>query len=217
MACPYLSQFSIADQHLTVGLPSIIARYEESEGAHRSSESLWIEKAWQRSSWPVSMRRAGPVVTILQTTQYRDLLSFSDVGTFAPLSTDAHGKVIRKVAPARIALSREDHRDAPLCLQITLIHDLRRTVLVQPDPEEALFPSRWDSDLPLDERTWWREGWQATAAPAKKTTAKLIPIVTTEVSPTIDQGLTVFCMTSAQQECNGKPPSLVEGEHLIVF
>lgn len=40
--------------------------------------------------------------------------------------------------------------------------------------------SRWDSDLPNDQRTWWREGWQATAAPAKETTAKLIPIVTTE-------------------------------------
>jgi len=40
--------------------------------------------------------------------------------------------------------------------------------------------------LSLDERTWWREDWQATAAPAKETAAKLIPIVTTEVSPAID-------------------------------
>jgi hypothetical protein len=39
---------------------------------------------------------------------------------------------------------------------------------------------------PLPERAWWREGWQATAAPAKETTAKLIPIVTTQEPPTID-------------------------------
>ncbi|EFH84210.1 hypothetical protein [Ktedonobacter racemifer] len=43
---------------------------------------------------------------------------------------------------------------------------------------------RWDADLLQPERAWWQEGWQATAAPAKETTAKLIPIVTTV--PTID-------------------------------
>jgi hypothetical protein len=90
------------------------------------------------------------------------------------------------VAKAGIALSREDHHpDAPLCLQVALIRDLRRAVPVRPDPEEAQYPQQWDSDLPLDERTWWREGWQATAAPAKETTPKLIPIVTTQET-TID-------------------------------
>lgn len=83
------------------------------------------------------------------------------------------------MAKAGIALAREDHPDTQLHLQVALIRDLRRTVLVRPDPEEAPFPSRWDSDLSLDERTWWCEGWQATAAPAKETTPKLIPIVTT--------------------------------------
>jgi hypothetical protein len=90
------------------------------------------------------------------------------------------------VAPARIALSREDHPNDPLCFQVALIRNLRRTVPVRPDPEEVRYPSRWDSDLPLEERTWWREGWQATAAPAKATTAKLIPIVTTAQTPAID-------------------------------
>ena len=40
------------------------------------------------------------VITILQTSQYRDLSSFSDVGTFVPLSMDAHGQITREVAPA---------------------------------------------------------------------------------------------------------------------
>lgn len=99
---------------------------------------------------------------------------------------DVHQQVIRQVAPARITLSREDHPDEPLCLQVALIRDLRRTVPVRPDPEEAWSPQRWESDLPLDERTWWREDWQATAAPAKETAPKLIPIVTTQETPTID-------------------------------
>jgi hypothetical protein len=126
------------------------------------------------------------VVTILQTNQYRDLSSFSDVGTFVPLVMDTHGQILREVAPARISLPREGHPDEPLCLQVALIRDLRRRVPVQPDPEEAPSLSRWDSDLPLEERTWWREGWQATAAPAKETAPKLIPIATTQKTPTID-------------------------------
>jgi hypothetical protein len=126
------------------------------------------------------------VVTILQTRKSRDLASFSEGGTFVPLGTDTHGQVIREVAPARITFSREDQTLAPLHLQVALIRDLRRLVPVQPDPEEAEVPPRWDRDLPPDERAWWREGWQATAAPAKETTSKLIPIVTTEDTPTID-------------------------------
>jgi hypothetical protein len=69
---------------------------------------------------------------------------------------------------------------------VAVIRDLRRTVPVRPDPEEAEVPPRWDSDLLPDERTWWREGWHATAVPAKETTPKLIPIVTTQETPTID-------------------------------
>jgi hypothetical protein len=69
---------------------------------------------------------------------------------------------------------------------VALIRDLRRRVPVPPDPEENEVSPRWDSDLPPDERTWWREGWRATAAPAKATTPKLIPIVTTQETPTID-------------------------------
>jgi hypothetical protein len=82
------------------------------------------------------------VVTILQTSQYRDLSSFSEVGAFETLSTDAHGHISREVAPARISLPREDQPEAPLCLQVALIRDLRRTVPVRPDPEEVAFPSR---------------------------------------------------------------------------
>jgi hypothetical protein len=174
------------DQHLTVGVPTFLERYEQH--AERSQITrMIVDREGMATEFLASLHAKGRhVVTILQTNQYRDLSSFSEVDAFVPLSTDAHGQVIREVAPARITLPREEHPDEPLCLQVALIRDLRRTVPIRPDREEAAFPSRWDSDLPLEERAWWREGWQATAAPAKETTTKLIPIVTTQEVPTIN-------------------------------
>ena len=183
---PLLATTHRGDQHLTVGLPSIIARYEQSEERAQTKRIIVDREGMVKEFLARLHAESRTVVTILQTTQYRDLSSFSGVGTFVPLSTDAHGHVIREVAPARITLPREAHPGEPLCLQVALIRDLRRTVPIRPDQEEAAFPSRWDSDLPNDQRTWWREGWQATAAPAKETTTKLIPIVTTQEMPTIN-------------------------------
>jgi hypothetical protein len=174
------------DQHLTVGVPAFLARYEQ-HVRNTQIVRMIVDREGMATEFLANLHAEGRnVVTILQTNQYRDLTSFSDVGTFVPLSTDAHGQVIREVAPASITLSREDHPDSPLCLQVALIRDLRRAVSVRPDPEEAQYPQRWDSDLPLDERTWWREGWQATAAPAKETTRDPHPIVTTVQTQPID-------------------------------
>ncbi len=174
------------DQHLTAGVPAFLARYEQRVKSSQVTRMI-VDREGMATEFLARLHEEGrDVVTILQTNQYRDLSSFSEVGTFVPLSTDAHGQVIREVAPARMTLPREDYPDAPLSLQVALIRDLRRRVPVPPDPEEAQDPARWDSDLPPDERTWWREGWQATAAPAKEMTAKLIPIVTTQETPTID-------------------------------
>jgi hypothetical protein len=103
---------------------------------------------------------------------------------FFRFRTDAKGQLIREVAPARIVLPRPDHPGEQLCLQVALIRDLRRLVAVRPDQEEADMPRRWDADRERTDPRWWEEGWQATAAPAKETTTRLIPIVTT--APTID-------------------------------
>jgi hypothetical protein len=174
------------DQHLTAGVPTFLARYERQAKQSQITRMI-VDREGMATEFLTSLHAEGrSVVTSLQTRKSRDLSSFSEVGTFVPLSTDAHGQVIREVAPARITLPREDQTLAPLSLQVALIRDLRRLVPVQPDPEEAQIPPRWDRDLLPDERTWWREGWQATAAPAQETTAKLIAIVTTEKTKTID-------------------------------
>lgn len=174
------------DQHLTVGTPAFLERYEQQVKTSHIARMI-VDREGMATEFLARLHAEGRiVVTILQTNQYRDLSSFSDVGPFEPLATSAHGHVIREVAPAQITLLREDHPDDPLRLQVALIRDLRRRVAAHPDPEEAEYPRRWDSDLSLDEQAWWDKDWQATAAPAKGTTAKLIPIVTTEETPTID-------------------------------
>jgi len=127
-----------------------------------------------------SLQAAGrSMVTVLRSDQYRDLASFSEVGTFLPLSTDVQGQIVREVAPAHITLSRPDHPGEVLSLRVALIRDLRRLVPVQSDQEDAELPRGFDVHLGRTERQWWEEGWQATAAPAKERTPKLISIVTT--------------------------------------
>jgi hypothetical protein len=141
------------DQHLTVGVPALLARYER-HAEHSQVTRMIVDREGMATEFLASLHAEGHrVVTILQTNQYRDLSYLSEVGTFVTLSTGTHGQVTREVAPARISLPREDQKEEPLCLQMALIRDLRRTVAVQPDPEETGYSRRWDSDLSLEERT----------------------------------------------------------------
>jgi len=172
------------DQHLTIGLPLIIAHYEQIVETAQVSRII-VDREGMATEFLADLQAEGrTVVTILRTNQYQDLTSFCEVGTFLPLSTDAKGQIMREVAPARINLPRPDHPGEQLCLQVALIRDLRRLVPVVPDPEDADLPPRWDADRERTDPRWWEAGWQATAAPAKEMTAKLIPIVTT--AETID-------------------------------
>lgn len=181
---PLLATTHRGDQHLTAGLPAIIARYEQQE-TRAHVKRIIVDREGMATEFLASLHAEGrTVVTILLTNQYQSLTSFYDVGAFVPLSTDAKGQLIREVAPARIALARTGHPGEQLCLQVALIRDLRRLVPVVADPEETDLPQRWDADRKRNDLRWWEEGWQATAAPAKETMAKLIPIVTT--APTID-------------------------------
>ncbi len=176
---PLLVTTHRGDQHLTIGLPLIIAHYEQIVDQVQVNRII-VDREGMAAEFLASLHEASrTMVTVLRTDQYQDLASFSELGAFVPLSTDAQGQVVREVAPARIALPRPDHPGEVLCLRVALIRDLRRLVPGQPCQQDADLPQRWDADLPRAERQWWEEGWQATAAPVKETTPKLIPIVTT--------------------------------------
>ncbi len=176
---PLLVTTQRGDQHLTIGLPRLIAHYEQTVEQVQVSRII-VDREAMATEFLASLHAAGrTVVTVLRTDQYQDLASFTQMGEFLPLSTDSQGQTVREVACARIALPRPDHPGEVLSLRVALIRDLRRLVPVQPSPEDAELPQRWDADLPRTERQWWEEGWQAIAAPATQTTPKLIPIVTT--------------------------------------
>src|SRR5438270_491006 len=176
---PLLATTHRGDQHLTIGLPSILARYEQITDDVRVSRII-VDREGMAIEFLAALHEASrTVVTILRTDQYRDLASFTAVGEFVALSMDAQGQVLREVASARITFPRPDHPGDVLSLQVALIRDLRRLVPVERGQEDADLPRRWDADRERSDPRWWEDAWQATPAPATQMTPRLIPIVTT--------------------------------------
>lgn len=97
------------DQHLTIGLPLIIAHYEQIVEQVQVNRII-VDREAMATEFLARLHAAGrTVVTVLRTDQYQDLASFTEMGDFLPLSTDAQGQTVREVACARIALPRPDH------------------------------------------------------------------------------------------------------------
>lgn len=164
------------DQHLTVGLPAILARYEQATGCP-PFRCVVVDREGMSGSWLREMVAAGrTVITLLRSDQYRGLDSFHEVGPFQPLLQDAQGRILREVAMARFAL-KVPGESTPLPLWVALIRDHRWQVPQAPDPADR--PPRWDADMPWDGPQWWDDGWEAPPAPAVPTAAKLIPLVCT--------------------------------------
>jgi hypothetical protein len=173
---PLLATTHRGDLHLTVGAHSIVARYE---AAAQTPQLGWliIDREGMSADFLAELAAAGrTVATVLRTDQYTGLASFQEVGPFVPLQRDRQGNVMCEVAPARFQLSLPEQPGKTLVLTVALIRDLRRQV---PAPREDEEVRHWFDDLPVDQRAWWQEGWQATPMPAAPTQPKLIPIVTT--------------------------------------
>lgn len=176
---PLLATTHRGDQHLTVGLPSIVARYEQATGEVTVGRIV-VDREGMAAEFLSMLTLAGrTVVSVLRTDQYAGLESFTDIGSFVPLSCDHEGNVTREVAPASIALPLPDQPGKSLALRVALIRDLRRSIPIIPQKEEEGFQPRWDADLKRGALTWWEEGWKATPTPETPTTPKLIPVVTT--------------------------------------
>ena len=176
---PLLATTHRGDQHLNIGLPSIVTRYEQQAGMF-AVKRIIVDRDQMAAEFLAALRAAGrTVISVLRADQYDGLESFTEVGSFVPLRVSKSGNVVREVAPASIALPLPDHPGESLRLRVALIHDLCRHVPVVPSKEDVEYPKRWDADLDWHERMWWDEGWQATSTPAMPTAPKLIPIVTT--------------------------------------
>jgi hypothetical protein len=173
---PRLATTHRGDQHLTVGLPAILARYEQAAGKAPRTRII-VDREGMAAQFLAGLVAAGrTVVTVLRTDQYEGISSFTEVGAFVPLDHDRQGKLIREVAAARFALPLPDQPGVSLPLRVALVRDLRRQIPCIPEEEP---PRRWDADLDLLKQAWWEDDWQASPTPVAPTTAKVIPIVTT--------------------------------------
>jgi hypothetical protein len=167
------------DQHLTAGLPAMIARYEQAAGLH-SVERIVVDREGMAAEFLAVLASEGrTVVTVLRTDQYIGLESFREVSEFVPLRVDRHGTVTHEVALARFSIPLPEHPGQELDLRVALIRDLSRQVPDEKRLEDEDGPRRWDEKPDGTHEDWLDESWQATPLPAKPTVPKLIPIVTT--------------------------------------
>jgi hypothetical protein len=168
---PRLATTSRGDQHLTAGLPQVLARYAQA-GGKTAHARLIVDREGMAAPFLRDLSLAGhTIVTLLKTNQYEGLTSFTEVGEFVPLTHNRKGEVVREVAHACFTLPLPNQPGQILPLQVALIRDLRRQVPCSPTEEDP----NDDPSLPA----WWQENWQAKPTKAEPTTAKLIPIVTT--------------------------------------
>jgi len=186
---PLLATTHRGDQHLTIGLPQILARYAQATGRH-TIDHVVVDREGMGGDFLAGLVAAGcTVITILRADQYDGLASFTDIGPFVPLVRDRQGTVVREVAPARFALAIPGRPGETFPLSVALIRD-RRCQIPAPvladaddamdDPDWLPPRERWLAGLAPDDRRWWEPDWVATPLPAAPTQPKLIPIVSTE-------------------------------------
>jgi hypothetical protein len=146
---PLLATTHRGDLHLTSGIPHILDCYEQATPSIHLTQ-LVVDREAMASDFLAQLRTDGRyMTTILKTNQYVGLASFTQVGSFIPLTVDCKGTILREVAPAQFLLPRPDLQDAPLRLSVALIRDLRRSVPCQSSEED--WPRSWHADIRHEE------------------------------------------------------------------
>ncbi len=177
---PLLATTHRGDQHLTIGAPQLLHRYEQAtEMAHL--DCLVVDREGMAAEFLFQLHAEGRhVITLLKVNQYEDEGSFTEVGEWLPWRSDRTGQVICEVAAARFQLVRPTQHDQPLAVRVALIRDWRRLLVCEAGTDtETGEDGQWKADLAPDKQQFWEPEWQATPAPPAPTRPKLIPVVTT--------------------------------------
>src|SRR5215472_14376810 len=177
---PRLSTTHRGDQHLTIGAPEAVQRYERAtESVHL--DCLVVDREGMAAEFLSQLHAEGRhVITLLRSNQYVDEGSFTDVGEWVPWRSDRSGTLVCEVAAARFQLARPSQPDQPVEVRVALIRDWRKRIVCKAITDGQTDESeRWKADLALDKQNFWEPEWQATPAPPAPSRPKLIPIVTT--------------------------------------
>ncbi len=173
---PLLATTHRGDQHLTLGVPPLLQRYEQATDiAHL--DYLVVDREGMAAEFLFQLHSEGRrVVTLLRSNQYEDEGSFTEVGEWVPWRSDRQGSVVCEVAAARFQLTRPSQPDQPLALRVALIRNWRKRIVCEAGTDEG---EPWQADMAPDQQQFWEPEWQATPAPPAVTRPKLIPVVTT--------------------------------------
>jgi len=173
---PRLSTTHRGDQHLTIGVPQLLQRYEQATDLGHL-DCLVVDREGMAAEFLFQLHSQGRrVVTLLRSNQYKDEGSFTEVGEWLPWRLDREGSVVCEVAAARFELARPTHPGQSLAVQVALIRDWRKLIVCEAAMGEG---EQWKADLAPDQQQFWEPEWQATPAPSAPTRPKLIPVVTT--------------------------------------
>ena len=177
---PLLATTHRGDQHLTIGTPELLRRYEQATDlAHL--DYLVVDREGMAVEFLSQLHTEGRrVVTLLRSNQYKDEGSFTEAGEWLPWRLDREGSVVCEVAAARFQLPRSTQPDQPLTVRVALIRDWRKLIVCEAATETETDESkRWKADLAPEQQQFWEPEWQATPALPAPTRPKLIPVVTT--------------------------------------
>ena len=176
---PLLATTHRGDYHLTIGLPEMLRCYEQAIDLPLLMQRVVVDREGMAAAFLAQLTLEGrQVVTLLKADQYKDEQSFQQVGEWQPWRFNRHGQMICEVAAARFALKRPDEGASPLEVEVALIRDWRKLLVVE-EADEATDVQDWQADLAPQQHCFWEEGWQALPAPPAPTTPKLIPVITT--------------------------------------
>jgi len=175
---PRLSTTHRGDYHLTSGLPQMLHCYEQATD-QMLMRRVVVDREGMAAEFLAQLQLEGrQVITLLKADQYEGEASFEQIGEWQPWRFNRSGQMICEVATARFALSRPDHAHPPVEVEVALIRDWRKLLVVE-GTAEAPDVQDWQADLAAQQQRFWEEGWQALPAPPAPTTPKLIAVMTT--------------------------------------
>ncbi len=95
---PLLATTHRGDWHLTNGIPSVLTCSEHATAALHLT-NLVVDREAMAADFLAQLNAQGrTLTTILKTHQYTGLSSFTNVGSFVPLTVDRHGTVLTRAS-----------------------------------------------------------------------------------------------------------------------